>query len=422
MMTVWELIFKEIYRRKLIFLSGLISVVIAIAAFISAVTSLSIHDFQTRKIIEAKEIETEKNMKDLEEDYRKIMKKLGFNLLIIPEGQNLADLYAEDFASKYMPEEYVNKLAKSEMMTIRHLLPSLQQRIFWKEGQRKVILIGTRGEVPFLHRDPREPILVPVPKGVVLVGYELHKSHNLSVGDKIKILGEDFTISQCNEERGNKDDITFWIDLKQAQLLLNQPDKINAILALKCHCAGNEISQIRRDVSEILPGTQVVEEASKVVTRAEARDRAAKEAKRAIESEKVHRRQIRNEQERFAAIYVPSIMGLSIVWIALLFMSNVRDRQSEIGILRATGVKSRKILSLFLLKAIVMGLIGSLLGIILGLMIGLLLRNVDFNMAYIDGHMIVIAVILAPLISLLASWIPAFIASQQDPAVVLSQE
>ena len=81
-----------------------------------------------------------------------------------------------------------------------------------------------------------------------------------------------------------------------------------------------------------------------------------------------------------------------------------------------------KILSLFLFKAIVMGLIGSLLGIIVGLMISLLLRNVDFNMAYIDWHMILMAIILAPLISLLASWIPAFMASQQDPAVILSQE
>lgn len=421
-MTLWQLVFKEIYRRKLNFLTGLSSVIIAIAAFISAATSLSIHDLQTQKIIETKKIETENRMKDLEDDFRVIMKKLGFNLLILPEDQNLADLYAEDFASKYMSEEYVTKLSRSKIMTIRHLLPSLQQRIYWKEGQRKIILIGTRGEVPFLHRDPKEPILVPVPEGGVVVGYELHKSNNLFVGGKINILGQSFTVTQCNEERGNKDDITFWINLEKAQSMLNRENQINAILALKCHCSRNEISQIREEVSKILPGTQVIEESSKVVTRAEARDRAAKEAKEAIESEKVHRMQIRNEQERFASIYVPSIMGLSVLWIALLFMSNVRDRQSEIGILRATGVKANKILSLFLLKAMVMGLIGALLGIFVGLIISLLLRNVDFNTDYIDWYMILMAIILAPVISLLASWIPAFIASQQDPAVVLSKE
>lgn len=421
-MSVWQLVLKEIFRRKLNFIIGLSSVVIAIAALISAATSLSIHDHQSRDIIDAKKIETEERMKELEDDFRVIMKKLGFNLLILPEGQNLADLYADDFASKYMSEEYVNKLSSSGIMTIRHLLPSLQQRIYWTEGQRKIILIGTRGEVPFIHRDPKEPILVPVPEGGVVIGYELHKSNNLVIGDKIKILGQNFTITQCNEERGNKDDITVWIDLKIAQSMLNRQNEINAILALKCHCSGNEISQIRAEVSKILPGTQVIEEASKVVTRAEARDRAAKEAKQAIKSEKMHRLQMRNEQEQFAAIYVPSIMGLSVFWIALLFMANVRDRQSEIGILRATGVKAKIILSLFLLKAVVMGLIGSLLGIIVGLVISIFLRNVEFNLVYIDWNMILLSIILAPLISLLASWIPAFIASQQDPAVVLSQE
>jgi putative ABC transport system permease protein len=421
-MTVWQLVFKEIHKRKLNFLAGLLSVIIAIAALISAATSLAIHDYETQKIISEKEAETAKRMKDLENDYRIIMKKLGFNLLILPEKQNLADLYADDFASKYMPEEYVNTLAKSNIMTIRHLLPSLQQRIFWNQGKRQVILIGTRGEVPFLHRDPKEPILVAVPKGAVVVGYELHQSNNLSVGDKIKIRGFDFTITQCNEERGNKDDITLWIDLEQAQSLLKRPGQVNAILALKCECAGNDISQIRAEVSGILPGTQVIEEASKVVTRAEARARAGREAKEAIESEKVHRQEMRNEQERFAAIYVPSIMGLSVLWIALLFLSNVRERQSEIGILRAIGLKASKILSLFLLKAAVMGLIGAILGILAGLMISPLFGRVNFNEAYLNWQIILLAVALAPFISLLASWIPAFIASQQDPAVILSQE
>ena len=86
-MTLWQLVFKEIYRRKLNFLTGLSSVIIAIAALISAATSLSIHDIQTQEIIDAKKIETENRMKNLEDDFRVIMKKLGFNLLILPESE-----------------------------------------------------------------------------------------------------------------------------------------------------------------------------------------------------------------------------------------------------------------------------------------------------------------------------------------------
>jgi hypothetical protein len=421
-MNVWQLVLKEIFRRKLNFFLGLTSLVVAVTALVAAVTSLRIHDSQTQMIIKEKEIETQQRMLVLEDDYRKIMKKLGFNLLILPKDQNLGDLYAEDFASKYMPEEYVANLSASKIMSIRHLLPSLQQRIFWPEKQRTVILIGTRGEVPFLHRDPQEPILVPVPKGSVVLGYEIHKSLNLSPGDKIVLFGQEFTVIQNNEERGNKDDISMWIDLKQAQTLLKKPDKINAILALKCYCAGNEIAKIRSEISAILPGTQVVEEASKVVTRAEARERAAREAKEAIEAEKNHRLRIRKQHERFAVIYVPIIIVISVSWIALLFLANVRDRRSEIGILRAVGVNARRIIGLFLMKAGIMGICGSLVGIICGLMVSFLGKKLGFDTAYLDWKLIIIAMFLAPFISMLASWIPTLIASQQDPALVLSEE
>jgi ABC-type lipoprotein release transport system permease subunit len=307
-------------------------------------------------------------------------------------------------------------------MSIRHLLPSLQQRIFWEKGKRTAILIGTRGEVPLLHRDQKEPMLVAVPPGSVVVGHELHKSQGLSVGDRIRILNQNFIITKCNEERGNKDDITLWIDLKQAQKLLQRPDQINAILALKCHCAGNEIAKIRTEIAAILPGTQVLEEVSKVLTRAEARDRAAQEAEQSLRAEKEHRRQMRKEQERFAAIVVPAVIGFSMLWIALMFLMNVRERRSEIGVLRAVGLSKPKILSLFLLKALFMGIAGSLIGILLISIFYLVRYNELIDLIHLNWQTILLVIILAPIISVLASWLPAFMASQQDPAMVLSEE
>ena len=96
-------------------------------------------------------------------------------------------------------------------------------------------------------------------------------------------------MSEIYEERGNKDDITVWIDLAQAQQMFALQGKINAILALKCHCLGNELSQIRQDVARVLPETQVIEVDSKVVTRAEARDRAKAASHRALAAERASR-------------------------------------------------------------------------------------------------------------------------------------
>jgi ABC-type lipoprotein release transport system permease subunit len=308
------------------------------------------------------------------------------------------------------------------MVTIQHLLPSLQHRIFWPEKKRHIILFGTRGEVPSLRQNLKEPMLLAVSPGQMVVGYEIHQALGLKVGEKVKLLGQTFTISQCNEERGNKDDITIWIDLATAQTLLNRPKQINAILALKCLCAGNDLDQIRKQVAQILPGTQVIEEGSKVITRAEARIRAGREAREAIEAEKVNRAHIRGEQEAFAAVLVPIVLLASGIWIALLFLGNIRERRSEIGILRAIGVTSKKILHLFLCKALVLGLAGALLGFGLGISFVLLRTGRADVSSLLDIKLLLLALLIAPLLSLIASWIPALLASQQDPALIMREE
>ncbi len=182
-MNINKLVIKEITRRKLNFVLGLLSVVFAVTTVTGVLTMLHIHDLKTGEIVAKKEGETRERMAVLEDDYRKIMKNLGFNLLILPKDQNLNDLYADDFATKYMPESYVDSLAASHSMFIRHLLPSLQQKIEWPEKRRTIILTGIRGEVPFLHKDPKEPMMVAVPKGTMIMGHELHNSLNLKTGE-----------------------------------------------------------------------------------------------------------------------------------------------------------------------------------------------------------------------------------------------
>lgn len=420
-MSVWELVIKEIMRRKVNFASGLVAVTLAVAVLAGSMTVLKLHDLSTQRIVSRKEEETRKRMALLEDDYRKIMKNLGFNLLIFPSSQKLSDFYADEAISAYMPESYATRLAEAKIVTIRHLLPSLQEKVLWPERRRTIILIGTRGEIPSLFRDAREPILVAVPKGNAVVGHELARSLGLTVGDRVALFGRTFTISQCNEERGSSDDITVWIDLTQAQEILNKPGKINAILALKCICEGDELALVRRDVAAVLPDVQVIEQGSKVLTRAEARERAAQEAKEALAAEVRNRRQLRDEQEGFASMLVPLVLLVSTLWVGLVFHSNVRERRSEIGILRALGARARTILRLFLTKALLMGVAGGLGGYVLGTLVGRS-RQAEPDLALLDPQAFLLAFATAVILALAASWAPAFYAAQQDPAAVLREE
>jgi putative ABC transport system permease protein len=420
-MSVWQLVMKEIYRRKANFVSGLVAVTLAVAVLAGSMTILKLHDLRTQHIVGQKEQETRQRMAVLEDDYRKIMKNLGFNLLIFPSNQKLSDFYESDEVSAYMPDTYATRLAEAKIVTIRHLLPSLQEKVKWPERKRTIILIGTRGEVPSMFRDALEPILVAVPKGHAVVGHELAENFGLNTGDRITMFGRKFTISQCNEERGSKDDISIWIDLSEAQQILGKPGRINAILALKCLCAGNELASVRRDVAAVLPGVQVIEQDSKVLTRAEARDRASREAKEALAAEVRNRQQLRNEQEKFASILVPLVLLVSALWVGLVFYTNVRERRSEIGILRALGARARTILRLFLTKALLMGIAGGLAGYALGTLIGLG-AQAETGLSFLDPRVFLLASCTAVVLSLAASWAPAYYAAQQDPAEVLREE
>jgi len=420
-LRIRHLVFREIRHRKLHAAMMLLSITVAVASLVGALTALRSHDVRTDQIIADKEAATQAQMAKLEDDYRKIMKELGFNVLILPRDQDLNDLYANQHASVTMPESYVDTLANCGLMTIRHLLPNLQQKVQWPEQRRTIILTGVRGEVPLAHRRPLEPILLPVPPGAAILGHELHTSLQLSKGDRLELLGQTFTVSACNPERGNKDDITIWIDLRTSQELLKKPGQITGIHALKCHCYGERLGKIRGDIERLLPETRVIEFASEIITRAEARDRAADMARSALAAERANRARLRNEREAFAAVLVPLVIFASGVWIGSLCWLNARERQSEIGMLRAIGLGSGSILRLFLGKALIVGCVGALVGYPVGLAGSMIWGDVhDLSRLY-SLPVLLIGFGLAPVLSCLASWIPAMLAGQQDPAVILRE-
>jgi hypothetical protein len=429
-MNVLRLIVREIRYRKLNFALGVLSVLVAVGVLVAELTLLHTHDLRTEAIIAKKEAETEAKMAEMQDDYRKMMKKLGFNILILPKDQQLGDLFAEDYAAKTMPEDYAKRLADSRIMTVRHLLPILQRKLLWPEQKRTILLVGTRGEVPLAHRKPKKPIMTLVPRDQMVVGYELHRSLGLEEGGTTKLLGHEFTVAKCHPERGTKDDITIWINLEQAQELLHEKglieseDRINGILALQCFCANSMLDEIRKDVAAILPDTQVIEFQTKVLIRAEARQRAAEEAKRAIAAEKAHRARMREEREGFAAIIVPVVIIGCTVWVGFLAYTNVRERRPEIGILRALGVRRVQVFGIFLGKALLVGLAGAALGYLGGLLVGVQWGEAPAEVAgaapLFDPSLLLTVLLAAPLLSAVASWLPALTAAQQDPAVVLT--
>ena len=252
----------------------------------------------------------------------------------------------------------------------------------------------------------------------------------IKVNDRIQLMGKTFTVHNCYEERGNKDDITAWIHLREAQELLGRMGQINAILALECLCTENALPTIRKEIAALLPGTQVIERGSRALARAEARTQVAQEAEASLEKEQQGRETLRQERERMASVLMPVIILACALWIALMGFINVRSRREEIGILRTVGVSAKRIFLLFISKHISIGVLGGSLGFALGGALGILLGRSDESAARIGSigsvpfwlQMAALAVIGASLLTVLAGWIPAMIAARQDPADVLREE
>ena len=418
-MKLLDLVRKEVKHHKSTFALGLLSVVIAVGVLVGQLTVLKAHDIQTNHILTEKEKQIQDEMKQMEDDYRRMMEEHGLNLIILPKVQDTADFYDQGYGSKFMPEDYVDKLAESNLTTIDHLLPVIEQKIRWPEQEnRTIFLVGIRGEV-FSEKELK-PIVAAVDPGNIALGYELWDSLGLKVGDAVRLLGENFRISKCSPQLGTKEDITVWINLGQAQGLLGEENQINAIQALQTYSSTLDFDSLRMDITRILPNTQIVILENEVKVLAGAIDRAKKTAKIYMATEVQYHSILRGKLETFATWLIPLVTIASMVLITMLTLRNVHERRPEIGILRALGYRSGQIFRMFIVKAFVLGLVGAILGYILGFGVAAVLGN-SALVDIFDVKILAIALIAAPILSLLASWIPAMVAARQDPADVLRE-
>jgi putative ABC transport system permease protein len=386
-MTQLSLVFKEIAHRKVNFLLGSLAVLTAVALFVAFVTTGQAYRRETTRV----------------------MRDMGQNLRIIPRETSIDEFWSVGFSERTMPEEYVHRFASLKNYSYTHLTATLQKKVLWRN--MNVILTGIVSEVLPLDKSQQSPMTFSVGQGTVYFGFEVARTLGIKKGDVVDILGKPFTVVKCLSETGSSDDIRIYGHLHDIQSILNLEGKINEIKALECLCFIGPNKTLaepgvvaKQQLAEILPEAKVV--LLQGIAEVRQKQRAA--------------------MEGYLAFIMPFILVACGAWIGVLAMMNVRDRQQEIGLMRAIGHGSGKIAMLFLGKAMIIGLLGAiggfLIGTVLALNFGPEIFKVTAKAIKPEYILLIRSLIAAPAFAALASFIPVMIAVTEDPADTLREE
>ncbi|HAB65779.1 MAG TPA: ABC transporter [Firmicutes bacterium] len=126
--------------------------------------------------------------------------------------------------------------------------------------------------------------------------------------------------------------------------------------------------------------------------------------------------------------FVAISLVVSSIMIAIITYISVIERTKEIGILRAIGASKKDISRVFNAETLIEGLSAGILGIVVTLIINIpiniIIKNVIniSNIAKLPINGAIILIIISVLLTVIAGFIPAKIASKKDPVEALRTE
>ena len=404
-MKLRTLVWRELFERK----SQMLTVFLGIFLGITTVVAIRNVTFYSEKAV-ARELDS-----------------LGANVLVLPKSVTLQDYYSADVHDEVLPEEYVMRLTMSDVQGVDNLSPKLCVSVNLKgrdfaltgilpknEFQAKAAWggagifsrpIGCGAIDAGLESEPedkrtlvRKRVIEDLGSHEILLGADVAALLGTEEDDSLTLLGEPFAVVAVLPQTGTVDDSRIFAHLHTVQRLSGQGPVVNCIEIVGC-C--KEISAGLVDaVNELLPDAKVVTVTQIVATQA-----------------KVNRM-----MERLSLVFLAIIVVVGGAGIANYMYANVFERRREIGTLMALGAESLLILRIFLLKALLLGLVGGVSGFAVGTLLAVSLGPKLAGVVVLPMPILALwAVLISAGIALLASYFPARRASRLDPCATLQE-
>jgi putative ABC transport system permease protein len=232
-------------------------------------------------------------------------------------------------------------------------------------------------------------------------------------------MNRSFTVEHILPQSGNEDDLTLRIDLETAQELLDRKDSVSAVLGLMCDCADGDPDLVRRELDKVLPGVQVIDFTVRAQARQIARNAIADGTAAEVEDIKASRAALREQIAGFAKVLTGLVSLGTILLLGVLTFNNARERRGEVAMLRALGLSAKRILTLFLSKAVLTGVAGGIVGCVAGWIGTRLMAGPG---AAVPAAFLGLVLAVSTGVAVLTSMLPAASAAREDPAGILNRE
>lgn len=232
----------------------------------------------------------------------------------------------------------------------------------------------------------------------VLVGLNVRNELGLEVGSRVGIEGRDFTVSGILWETGGEEDNLVVFERRALDELTGNTGTVNLI---EVTAARTEmVDPLSAEIEAAIPGAAVVS------------------VKQSIEfTERAN-----SSLADFGLAVTMLIVVIAGVVVMITMLTAVKERQKEIGILRAVGYKQRHIATLVLLESVMLSTSGAILGALGGLAGAAILPRFVPGLSLgfvVDPFVLIAGVGVSFVVGLSAALYPAWRAASLDPATAL---
>ena len=248
-------------------------------------------------------------------------------------------------------------------------------------------------------------------KNNILLGAGIAKKLSLSVGDKLQVLstnGVTYSLSIggiFQSGLAEVDDVQSYVNLKMAQQILG--------------VSSNYITRIHvklKDIVNAVPMSNTIENLYDI---------------KALDINKANAQFDTGSDIRTLISYAVSITLLIVAGFGIYNILNmlIYEKMDDIAILKATGFSGGDIMFIFIIQALIIGLIGGILGIGLGYGVSLIIDTIPFVTEALptiktypinyDPTFYITGAIFALVCTFLAGYLPALKAGRIDPVEII---